>query len=114
MSSFLRWTRNVLVALAVLAGLALAVLYALSERILHRHWEVPAATIAIPEGPAAIARGQHVAVTRGCPGCHRSRLEGGVFYDEEHVARLVAPNLARLAREYSAAELERAIRHGVR
>jgi mono/diheme cytochrome c family protein len=114
MSRFLRWTRRVAFALVLLAAGAWVVIHALSERILRRHWEVPAAAFTVPEGPEAVARGEHIAVTRGCPGCHGSRLQGGVFYDQARVARLVAPNLARLARDYSVAELERAIRHGVR
>jgi len=114
MPKLLRWTRTVVVALALVAGIAWLVVYVLSERILRRPWVVPESAIAVPEGSQAVARGKHIAVTRGCPGCHRSRLEGGVFFEEKHIARLVAPNLARLAREYTPAELERSIRHGVR
>lgn len=41
-------------------------------------------------------------------------MEGGLFFDEPKIARIVAPNLTEVVREYSDAELERVIRRGVR
>lgn len=114
MSKLVRWSRNALFCLLGLTALAGATIYALSERILRRHWEVPAVALAVPDDPAAIARGQHVAVTRGCANCHGDRLQGAVFFEEKHIARLVAPNLAKLARERTVESLERSIRSGVR
>jgi mono/diheme cytochrome c family protein len=60
-----------------------------------------------------LARGAHIALTRGCTDCHHERLQGGLFHDEGWSGRLVAPNLARLAREVPPAALEAAIRHGI-
>ena len=114
MSKPVRILRNVLFGLVALAGLAWATVYALSERILRRHWEVPTVAVAVPEDAAAIERGRHLAVTRGCFSCHGDHLQGNVFFEEEHVARLAAPNLARLARERPVESLERSIRRGVR
>jgi mono/diheme cytochrome c family protein len=37
-----------------------------------------------------------------------------VFFDEPRIARIVAPNIARIARAYSPAEFEAVLRHGVR
>ena len=74
----------------------------------------PAFTQPIPADPASIARGEHLARTRGCAGCHGPRLEGQVFHDGNWFSgRAVAPNLARLAREVPPATLEAAIRRGI-
>ena len=113
MPKLIRWARNLVFALlALVAGVAVFV-FAASERVLRRQWDVASTAVAVPTDGTAIERGRHVALTRGCLDCHGDQLEGQVFFDEPHVARLIAPNLTKVARERSAAELERAIRHGV-
>lgn len=68
----------------------------------------------IDSSAAALARGQHIARTRGCFGCHGQQLEGRVFTDEwDWVDRAVAPNLAAYAQQHDPAVLERAVRQGV-
>lgn len=49
-----------------------------------------------------------VAWTRGCRGCHGDELQGELMW-----GCAAAPNLARLAREVSAAQIEAALRHGI-
>src|SRR3954466_5487669 len=90
------------------------IVYARSEWIFHWRWSVPASEISVPTDSACGAMGLRLATVRGCNGCHGPRLEGGIAGDIPHVARVVAPNLARLARTYSAVDLERSIRHGVK
>lgn len=71
---------------------------------------------AIPTDPPAIARGEHLARTRGCFSCHgKEAMEGAVFDDDGlfGYGRAVAPNLPRLARQVDAAALEAAIRQGI-
>lgn len=114
MSKLARFARNVLFGLLGLAALAAGAVYGLSERILRRHYVVPPTTVALPEDPASLERGRHLTLTRGCTNCHGKRLEGAVFFDEERIARLAAPNLTRLVRERTVESLERSIRHGVR
>ncbi len=63
---------------------------------------------AIPDSPEALARGEHLARTRGCFGCHGSQLEGEVIW-----GTAVAPNLPALAQRVSPAAIEAAIRHGI-
>jgi len=61
-----------------------------------------------------IAQGRHIARTRGCMGCHGQELEGLVFSDEGlWWGKVVAPNLARFARDHNAAIIERAVRQGI-
>ena len=62
---------------------------------------------------AFIARGRHVARTRGCFGCHGQQLEGQVFEHWDWVDVAVAPNLASFARQHDAATIEAAIRQGI-
>lgn len=65
--------------------------------------------------PAVLAEGERLARIRGCyGGCHGREMEGGVFFDQPRLARVVAPDLTRIVRTHSDAELDRVIRHGVR
>jgi mono/diheme cytochrome c family protein len=110
----LRYLGYTLGALAALLLVAIGVVYAMSERIIARTYDAPAASVTVPTDSASIAEGERLARIRGCPGCHGDRLQGNVFFDEPGVARLTAGNLTRAARRYSDAELARIIRHGVR
>ena len=111
MKRFLKWTG---IALGSLIALVLIAIYGLSEYQLRRRYDVAATPIAIPTDSATLARGKHVAVTRGCDNCHGQNLEGKVLFDQPMLARIVPPNLTEIVRRYSDAELARAIRHGVR
>jgi Cytochrome c. len=114
MTRLLRWTGIALGGLAGLAIMAYAVVYVLSERILGRPYQVPAAAISIPTGPAAIVEGRRLATIDGCFGCHGRQLEGAVMFDQPIIGRVVAPNLTAAVRKYSDSELVGIIRHGVR
>ncbi|HVT38573.1 MAG TPA: c-type cytochrome [Gemmatimonadaceae bacterium] len=71
--------------------------------------------IAVPTDSESIAEGKRLAQLRGCSGgCHGTVTEGHVFFDDFLLGRLVAPNLTIAVREYSAPELARIIRRGVR
>ena len=111
MKRFLKWTA---IGLGSLIAIALLVIYGGSEYLLRRGYDVAATPVPVPTDSASIARGQHIALTRGCTGCHGQNLEGKVFFDGPMIARLIAPNLTRVAREYSDADLARVIRHGIR
>jgi mono/diheme cytochrome c family protein len=110
----LRWLRNAVIGVIALALIAAVVIYALSELTLRRSYEARGTSVAIPADSASIAEGERLARIRGCLGCHRSKLEGGMFVDEPMLARIAAPNLTTAVRAYSDAELEGIIRHGVR
>jgi mono/diheme cytochrome c family protein len=115
MNRTVRWLGYGAALVAGLALIAAAVLYIASERVLRRTYDVPAHAIELPTDSASIAEGRRLAILRGCyQGCHGMGLEGKVFLDERWVGRLVAPNLTHAVRQYSDAELERIIRHGVR
>lgn len=100
------------------AGLAIPLLgtgfvFGASEFALRDVPEVPAFERPIPTDSVSLKRGQHVARTRGCFGCHGQQLEGRVFTEWPWVKRGVAPNLAAFARQHPPEILERSIRHGV-
>jgi mono/diheme cytochrome c family protein len=67
----------------------------------------------------AIARGEHLMKTRvGCEGCHGADLGGKVLIDQVIVGYWAPPNLTggtgSVTRGYTAADWDRAVRHGVR
>lgn len=101
-----------------LVGFVLVVLVlviALSQRIVIREYEVPAEAVDVPTDSASIVEGRRLATIRGCyDGCHGPGLSGNNFFEAPFLGRVTAPNLTRVAREYSDAELERVIRHGVK
>lgn len=104
-----------LLALAVLAGLALSLIYLASESHIRRRYDVALRAIAVPTDPASVAEGRRLATIRGCnDGCHGKGVSGGVFMDELLIARVVSPDLTRVVAQLSDSELERVIRHGVK
>ncbi len=116
MKRVLRWLGIVAGGIVAVLVVGLAVVYALSARILNRTYAVPIveAAIAVPSGPAAVAEGRRLATIRGCVTCHGTNLEGDVMIDDPMLARIASPNLSRLVPRYTDAELERLVRHGVR
>lgn len=115
MSRLVRWFAIGLAGLLSLAALAWSALYVGSELRLRQRYEQPLYPLTLPTDAAAIAEGKRLARIRGCfDGCHGRDISGGVFWDEPWQARLVAPDLTRVAQSHSDAELERVIRHGIR
>jgi mono/diheme cytochrome c family protein len=116
MTTSRRILRGVAIVTAIAAGLMLAAggyVYVASERVIHRKYVVPLTEVAVPSDSAAVAEGRRLAAIRGCFGCHGKALQGEVFRDDAS-GRAVAPNLTRVAHEYSTAEVARAIRYGIR
>jgi cytochrome c553 len=104
---------------AGIGGLALlgaGGIYAKSELVVRERIvvEAPPFTVPLPTDSASLAEGARIALTRGCAGCHGEGVKGRVFFSESGVAHLPAPNLTALVRQRTDAELERAIRHGVK
>ncbi|MEQ9562004.1 MAG: c-type cytochrome [Woeseiaceae bacterium] len=89
------------------AGFA-AWVYLASENHLRSFAPPPPFVLDIPEDEQSIERGRHIALTRGCAGCHGKDLAGQVMWGSA-----VAPNLPAMARDQSAATMEAAIRHAI-
>jgi mono/diheme cytochrome c family protein len=110
-----KWLGIGLGSLAGLAVLATAAVYGISEWSINKRYDAPLSTIAVPTDPASISRGQRLATVYGCNNsCHGKNMEGLEMYDEPGIAKINAPNLPQVLREYSDPELERLIRRGVK
>jgi cytochrome c553 len=105
--------RVVALASLVLALLALAPVYGISEwRLLRRH-DVPLLPLR-PTASADPVAGEHMARVVGCwAGCHGERGEGGAD-TIEGIHRNTAPTLSEVLPFYSDAELARLVRYGVK
>lgn len=108
-----RWTRHLLRGIGVLAGvllLALGGLYLYTERAL-QGTELPGVTVLPPGDTIA---GERLARIHGCSGCHGEQLQGQVFVDIPHVARLIAPNLTLARDTYDQQAFVRLMRAGTK
>ena len=114
----LRWIGIVVGSVLGLIVVGVGVLYALTERRITKEYEVAGLEVPVPTDSVSLARGARIAMTRGCAECHTADLGGGGFINEPIVANLYTANLTSgnggVASHYkSAADWERAIRHGV-
>lgn len=142
MKKFLKILGWTLAGIAVVAVVAYAWASWASARRYDRQWEVHDASFPIPfpldeeeiaalreanpdADPAveardrAIARGRRLIETRlGCSACHQADFGGAALVDEPMVGRWVAPNLTigkgGVTRAFTAADWDRAVRHGLR
>lgn len=112
-----KWTGIVLASLVGLLLLVLVGVYGLSERRLRKTYEVDPGAIVFRSDPQTLARGRHIAETRGCTDCHGENLAGKVFIDAPPMARLFASNLTRgeggIGAIYTDRDWARSIRHGI-
>lgn len=110
----------------VLGGVAVVVLlliggvYGFSSSQFGRSYEIsppPLQPTVEMSADELVARGRHVAVTRGCADCHGEDVGGKGFVDDGAFGLLWASNLTRgeggVASSYSDQDWDRAIRHGV-
>jgi mono/diheme cytochrome c family protein len=106
-----------LAALLLLLGAAGGAVFAISNQKLNRKFRVAVAPVPVPTDPAAIARGRHIAETRGCAECHGADLAGNKIIDDAAMGRMYGPNLTRgrggLPADAGDEDYVRAIRHGV-
>jgi len=103
----------VLVAAGVL--LAYGYIYLQIDERLSRVYDVPLQDIPLSDDPLVLAEGERQAWIHGCFWCHGKNLQGRPYFVSPfRGVQMVAPNLTHKARDYSAAELVRAIRHGIK
>jgi len=113
-----RFWKKALAALLVVALLLIAVIWWRVEARLARVWNVESEPIALINDVPQLARGAHLAQTRGCTDCHGDDFGGRVFLEDPLMGRIVASNLTTgqggVLGKYGDAQLARAIRHGLR
>jgi cytochrome c553 len=108
-----RWTRRLLGGIAVVAGVLLLAwggLFVYTERALQGS-DFPVSAV-LPRGDPV--SGERLARIHGCSGCHGRQLQGQVFADIPHVARLIAPNLTIARDQYDQQAFVRLMRAGTK
>jgi mono/diheme cytochrome c family protein len=116
------WLRRLIMGVAAIVFLiagAFAGVYGFSSEGMTRRYEIPEVALTIPTDSVSLARGRHLVVAVGkCMDCHDQGLKGKVFIEDPIFGRLVASNLTTgkggVLANYTDAQLERAIRHGVK
>ena len=95
MSRVLKILGNGIGGLLVVLAVAATIVYFSSNSRLSKTYAVSARPVAIPAGAAALARGKHLAMTRGCNDCHGKDFAGNKVIEDGAMGRLHAPNLTR-------------------
>ena len=119
MQTLLKRTGWVLSGLLLLAVLAVAAVYLLSAWRYNQTYSFDSAAVPVPPitDSAAVARGRHIAVTRGCADCHAEDYGGKIFIDDPMMGQLAGANLTSgnggIGDDYADADWIRALRHGV-
>jgi mono/diheme cytochrome c family protein len=101
-------------ALFAIALAAVLYIFIASERVVARTYDVPLTSFDAPSDRESVQRGKRIATIIGCTACHGAQMEGAIMFDKPNIARIAAPNLTNVVKEYTDAELERLIRHGVK
>jgi cytochrome c553 len=98
---------------AVLIAAGFGAVYTFSEAAIRRIYDVPARPLPVEHTAAALARGQRLAAIYGCTGCHGKDLTGRYATDDPEYPLLHASNLSLRLRDYSDAQIGRAVREGI-
>ena len=118
MRRWLRWIRIGLGAVVGLVVILLAAVYTLSYAHLSRRYRIAQSPVTATSDSASLRWGEHRATAIGkCQECHGADLGGRLLVDNLQSGRLAAPNLTSGrggTGDWSDADWERAIRHGVR
>lgn len=115
MKNSLKWIGLSLCGLLGIAAIGAVYTYIVSERELTRLYDIQVQSYTAPSDEASIRRGERLASMVGCANsCHGQFMQGKVLFDEPGVARIIAPNLTKVLREYSDPELLRLLRHGMK
>lgn len=114
----MRWIVRIVGGLIVILLIAASTVYAMTEqRLSHKYQIAPWKGKAGDASNAQVlARGKHIANTRGCLECHKADGRGGLFVDAMPVMRLFPPNITPqgVTKSYRDVDWERAIRHCVK
>jgi len=106
---------GVLFLLGVASG---AAVWAWTGSEIRKTVPVPTHAFVAPTDAASVARGEHVvrALVK-CADCHGADLGGAMVIDDPAIGTVAAPNLTRgtggVGADYTDADFERAIRHGL-
>ncbi len=111
---FLAYALGVIVAVLLVA---IGSVYALSNRRLHKSYQIAVKPVVIPTDAPAIEQGNHIAHTRGCTVCHGADFGGAKVIDDPAIGLMCGPNLTggqgSITRTFDNDDWVRAIRHGI-
>ncbi len=118
MNRALTWTIRIVGGVLATLFLFLLITYIWTETRFSKTYEIDGMELALTSDSATLARGKYLATAIGkCSDCHGSDLGGALMIDDPMFATLAAPNLTTgkgsAVADYSVADWERAIRHGV-
>lgn len=101
----------------VAVGITVARNHSRSNEILRQPHPVTVRPVAIPTDAASLARGKHIAESRGCTVCHGPDLGGAKVEESFPMGKWYGPNLTAgagsRAGQFTTEDWVRAIRHGV-
>lgn len=114
MKRFFKWLGIALGSVAALVLCAAAYLFIATQLVVARTYDVPLSTFDAPSDSTAVRRGERLATIYGCINCHGADLAGTTLFDKPGVLNITAPNLTEYVKNYTDAELERLMRHGIK
>ena len=104
------------IGLLLLTGFVLYVIG--MQKLTKSYPDISVEAIRIPTDAAAIARGQHIAMTWSCTYCHGDDLSGKLVEEDSLMGTIPAANLTSgnggVAKSYTDTDWIRAIRHGIK
>lgn len=104
-------------ALVAAVALGAATVYLRSAAKLKQKFAVTVRPVAAAADSGAIARGRHIAETRGCTDCHGDDLGGKTVFNDGAMGHVYGPNLTRgaggVAGGFKDEDFVRAVRHGL-
>lgn len=104
---------TILLTVFTLAGL----IWFKSNSKLKQHYTVIFQPVKVPVDTAAVDRGKHLAITRGCTDCHGTDLGGQKVMENGAMGTIYGSNITcgqgGLPAAFSDEDFERAIRHGI-
>lgn len=118
MRKVFKWLGIVLAALIVIVALTALAGYVISERRINKTYTIADEALTLPTDAASLAEGQRLATMRGCSDCHAPDFGGKVFINDPMLGSISTANLTggegSATANYTVADWERAIRHGIR
>jgi cytochrome c553 len=112
MKRVLKWLGLAAGGVAVLAAIAIATIFLLSEQSIARRYEPRTERLPTPSA-ALLQDAPRQARILGCVSCHGEGLKGRLMVEIPNVVRVYAPNLTELAARSTDQQLAAAIRQGI-
>ena len=112
MKRIVKWAGIVVASLAGLIVLAIACVFIASQRMLDKTYPKGPSAAHAAVTPGALAQGAHLVVVATCTDCHGKDLTGTLL--PVPGSTVYAPNLTVITNSLSDADIDRAIRQGLR